>query len=186
VTVLGALIAGGAARRFGGDKGAALLGGVALADHVAAALTAQTDDLVIVGREWPGLRMLADRPHAGEGPLGGLNAALHHARDAGHDAVLCAGCDTLPVPRDLMKRLSPGPAVADGHWLMGLWPAALADALDQWLRDQDDRSIRGWMRHAGARRVPLGDDFININTPDALAEAERRLRNGSHTKMHRS
>lgn len=176
MTLLGAIVAGGAARRFGGDKGAATLGGVALVDHVAAALRAQTDELVIVGRTWPGLRTLDDRPHAGEGPLGGLNAALHHARAAGHEAVLCAGCDTLPVPSDLMRRLSPGPAVVEGHWLMGLWPAALADGLDHWLRDQDDRSIRGWMRRAGARTVALDITFLNINTPEALAEAERLLR----------
>lgn len=175
MTLLGAVIAGGAARRFGGDKGAARLGGVALVDHVAAALAAQTDELVIVGRSWPGLDMLPDRPHAGEGPLGGLNAALHHARGAGHEAVLCAGCDTLPVPGDLAERLGPGPAVVDGHWLMGLWPSRLADGLDRWLRDQDDRSIRGWMRQSGARPVPFDTAFVNINTPETLAEAERLL-----------
>ena len=175
MTMLGAIVAGGAARRFGGDKGAALLCGTALVDHVAAALALQTDDLVIVGRSWPGLRRLEDRPNAGEGPLGGLNAALRHARDTGHEAVLCAGCDTLPVPPDLAERLGPGPAVVDGHWLMGLWPADLADDLDRWLHDQDDRSIRGWMRQAGARRVGLDLDFVNINTPGALADAERLL-----------
>lgn len=176
MTMLGAIIAGGAARRFGRDKGAALLGGAALVDHVVAALIPQVDELVIVGRSWPGLTMLADRPRAGEGPLGGLNAALHHGRAAGHQAVLCAGCDTLPVPPDLAARLGSGPAVVDNHWLMGIWPTVLADDLDRWLNDQADRSIRGWMRRAEARRVAFDRDFININTPDALAEAERNLR----------
>ncbi len=175
MTLLGAVIAGGEARRFGSDKGRALLRGVALLDHVAAALRAQTDALVIVGREWPDIASVPDRPRAGEGPLGGICAALHHARSLGMDAVLCAGCDTLPVPPDLATRLSPGAAVAEGHWLMGLWPAALADDLDRWLADQPDRSIRGWMRHVGARAVPLPGEFININTPEALAEAEARL-----------
>ncbi|MGD9811442.1 MAG: molybdenum cofactor guanylyltransferase [Sphingobium sp.] len=174
-SLLGAIIAGGAARRFGDDKGAVLLGGVALVDHAAAALRGQCDDLVIVGRQWPGMVSLADRPRPGEGPLGGLNAALHHARDNGFDAVLCAGCDTLPLPPDLAERLSPGPAVVDGHWLMGLWPASLADDLDARLAGQADRSIRGWMRHIGARMVALPGPFYNINTPDALAEAEAKL-----------
>lgn len=172
MTLLGAIIAGGAARRFGADKGAALLGGEALVDHVAHALAGQCDAVIIVGRDWPGLIRVEDRPYAGEGPLGGLCGALHHGRENGFDAVLCAGCDTLPVPADLAARLSPGPAVMEGHWLMGLWPVSLADALDRWLADQPDRSIRGFMRHVGARIVALDGDFVNINTPEALAQAE--------------
>ncbi len=172
MTLLGAIIAGGRARRFGTDKGVALLGGVALVDHVVAALRPQVDEMVIVGRAWPGMAMLEDRPRVGEGPLGGLAAALQHARGAGHDAVLCAGCDTLPVPPDLADRLRPGPAVVEGHWLMGLWPSVLADDLDRWLGEQDDRSIRGWMRQAGAGQMALDTTFININTPGALIEAE--------------
>lgn len=177
MSILGAIIAGGQGRRFAGpegpgDKGAALLRGMALIDHVASALRPQTDALLIVGREWPGLPSVPDRPHADEGPLGGLCAALHHAAEAGHDLVLCAGCDTLPVPLHLAEMLAPGPAVMDGHWLMGLWPSALADDLDRWLADQPDRSIRGWMAHTHARAVPHGMVLLNINTPETLAEAE--------------
>ncbi len=176
MTVLGAIIAGGAARRFGDDKGAALLNGVALIDHVVMSLRGQCTEMVIIGREWPGLISLPDRPHGNEGPLGGLNAALHYARAQGHDAVLCAGCDSLPVPDDLFARLAPGPSVIDGHWLLGLWPAVLGDALDHWLGAQPDRSIRGWMRQAHARVVPLGVPVYNINTPEMLADAEAALR----------
>ena len=177
---LGAIIAGGRGLRFAGaDKGAALLHGKALIDHVAAALGPQTDDLVIIGREWPGLTSISDRPHAGEGPLGGLCAALHYARARGFHSVLCAGCDTLPLPPDLAARLAPGPAVVQGHWLLGLWPTALAGGLDRWLADQSDRSIRGWMRQSGARPVAIEHDFLNINTAEALAEAEAKLRDQS-------
>lgn len=173
--LLAAIIAGGAARRFGADKGAALLGGRALIDHVADALRPQSDALVIVGRDWPGLPRINDRPGPGEGPLGGIAGALHHAKAEGFDAVLCAGCDTLPVPDDLHGQLTPGPAVVEGHWLLGLWPVALSESLDHWLTSQPDRSIRGFLREAGARYVPLNHDFLNINTPEALAEAERIL-----------
>lgn len=173
--LLGAIIAGGASCRFGGDKGAALLGGSALIEHVAAALRQQCDGLVIVGRDWPGINRVEDRPRPDEGPLGGFNGALAYARQHGFDAVLCAGCDTLPVPKDLAQRLAPGPAVVDAHWLMGLWPVALADDLDRWLAEQPDRSIRGFMRQAGVRTVAFDMDFVNINTREALAEAEAIL-----------
>lgn len=171
--ILGAIIAGGQASRFGADKPSALLRGMPLAEHVARALRGQCENLVIVGCDWPGLTRIEDRPHQGEGPLGGLNGALHHAAAHSFDAVLCAGCDTLPVPPNLTRRLSPGPAVVDNHWLLGLWPSALAGALDSWLNTQADRSIRGFMRHVGARHVPFSTSFVNINTPEALAEAEK-------------
>ncbi len=175
MTLLGAIIAGGEARRFGADKAAARLKGVALIDHVARALGGQTDALVVVGREWGGLPSVRDRPRCGEGPLGGLNGALHFAREHGHEAVLCAGCDTLPVLSDMAARLAPGPAVVGGHWLMGYWPVALAEELDRWLACQEDRSIRGWMRKSGARAVAVDEAFYNINTPEALAHAEAAL-----------
>lgn len=78
--LLGAILAGGAATRFGSDKGSgALIGGRALIDHVADALRPQVATLVVCGRHWPGLEGLADRPASGLGPLGGLCAALAHA-----------------------------------------------------------------------------------------------------------
>src|SRR3990167_7470371 len=86
--VLGAILAGGKAQRFGSDKAHALWRGERLIDRFAAALGPQCEDLVVCGREEPGFTSLPDRPEAGLGPLGGLNAALHHARDNGFDAVL--------------------------------------------------------------------------------------------------
>jgi molybdenum cofactor guanylyltransferase len=171
VTHLGAIIAGGGARRFGSDKGGAHIGGVALIDAVADALRGQVDALVVVGREWSGIPSIPDRPRPDEGPLGGICAALHHAKAGGYDAVLCVGCDTIPVPLDLLRTLIPGPAVIEGQWLMGLWPVALAETLDAWLSDQPDRSMRAWMRHVDARSVEVAMSFFNINTPDDLARA---------------
>ena len=178
MTRLGAILAGGRSSRFGADKGVALLAGTPLIDHVVEALRYQCDDMVIAGREWPGLLSIDDRPAPDQGPLGGLCAALHYARQRGHDEVVCAGCDTLPVPSDLAVRLSPGPAVVEGHWLLGLWPSLLAEELDAWLAGQPDRAIRAWMRRTRVRTVPLPGRLFNINTPEALAEAEARLING--------
>jgi molybdopterin-guanine dinucleotide biosynthesis protein A len=178
MSILGAIIAGGRSSRFGGDKGAAELGGLALIDHIAQGLRAQVDDMVIVGRAWGPLVSIADRPAPDHGPLGGLCAALHHAHALGHEYVLCASCDTVPVPDHLAKLLSPAPAVVEGQWLLGYWPAALADSLDDWLLSQDDRSMRGWMRNAGARLVSLPQLFVNINTPDDLIAARQIVMGG--------
>jgi len=169
LTRLGAIIAGGLATRFGGDKGAALLDGVALVDHVVAALRSQVDEIVMVGRDWPGLTSMADRPAPGLGPLGGLCAALHHGRSIGAEDVLVVGCDTLPLPGDLGLRLAPGPAVVEGQWNIGLWPVSLADNLEAWLQQPRKYSWRAWMELTGARMVAFPEDFTNINSPDDLA-----------------
>jgi molybdopterin-guanine dinucleotide biosynthesis protein A len=174
VRVLGALIAGGHARRFGSDKAAALLHGKPLINHVADAMRAQVEALVVVGRSWPGLSALADRPAGAMGPLAGLNAALLHAREAGFDGVLTAGCDTLPIPSDMAALLAGAePAFLDGHYLLGWWPVRLADGLDAHLANGPDRSMRGWIALCNARAVPPPLVLNNLNTPADLAAYAR-------------
>jgi len=166
---LGAIIAGGQSRRFGADKGAALLNGVALIDHVRAALRPQVDAMVIVGREWPGLRSIADEPAPQLGPLGGLNAALRYAVAQGYDEVLTTGCDTLPIPKQLVQCLSVPPAVIAGHYLIGRWPVALSTRLTEHLARSTDRSMRGWLAGCGAAQMQAHETFYNLNTPADLA-----------------
>lgn len=167
--LLGVILAGGKARRFGSDKAAALAGGVALIDHVAGRLRPQVDRLVVSGRDWPGLARIDDRPAPGLGPLGGLAGALDFALGNGFEAVLASGCDLPDLPPDLRERLGGGPAVVAGQPLLGLWPAAMAPRLVQYLETQTDRSMTGWIGHTGARRVSLPISIANINRPEDLA-----------------
>ena len=166
--LLGAIIAGGRGRRFGGDKAAALLGDKALIDHVADALRPQVDALIVCGRDWPGLDSVADRPMADIGPLGGLCAALHYAAQHKYDAVLTAGCDVLPV-HDLRALAGPTATVVKNQWLFGYWPAVLGPALDHHLATQSDRSMRHWIAVSGARQVPCDIAFHNLNTREDFA-----------------
>lgn len=165
-SLLGAILAGGASRRFGSDKAAALLRGKPLIAHVIDRLTPQVAALVVVGRDHPGVLSLPDRP-PGVGPLGGLAAALAYAADRGFGAVLTSGCDLPDLPDDL-RRLAPGPVVARGQPLVGLWPVGLAAVLDDHLAASADRSLRGWVARCGAREVDLGP-VANINTVADLA-----------------
>lgn len=169
VSILGAILAGGAARRFGSDKAAAAIAGHAMIEHVAARLAPQCDALVVVGRSWPGIASVADRPRPGLGPLGGLAGALFHAQETGHTLVLTSGCDLPDLPDGLSALLSPGPAVVQGQPLLGLWPAGLTEPLIAWLDGGGDRAMRSWIAQAGARRVPPSHCPHNINTPEDLA-----------------
>lgn len=166
---LGAIFAGGVARRFGSDKAAALLDGVALIDHVAARLRRQCDAVVVIGRQWPGLASVGDLPGPGLGPLGALAGALVHAGRAGYAEVLTSGCDLPDLPLDLAARLGAGPAVVAGQPLLGLWPSELAKALLAHVAETADRSMRGWIAASGARSAALEGVIANINTVDDLA-----------------
>jgi molybdenum cofactor guanylyltransferase len=161
--LLGAIIAGGQSKRFGSDKAAVLLDGQALIDHVADGLRPQVDALIVCGREWPGIPSIADRPAPNMGPLGGLCAALHFAKGEGFDAVITAGCDVQPVP---VFTLAPG--VIAGQYLFGLWPIALAEALDQHLAVETNLSLRHWIKICGIAEIASETRFHNLNTPDDL------------------
>jgi molybdopterin-guanine dinucleotide biosynthesis protein A len=85
---VGVLLAGGAARRFGGrPKGLARLNGARIADLALAALRAATGSQIVVandpdaGRWFPDHRVVSDLV-PGLGPLGGLATALHAAAGA--------------------------------------------------------------------------------------------------------
>lgn len=167
--ILGAILAGGQSRRFGSDKAKALVDGKALLDHVADALRPQCTELVIAGREWPGLTSVADIPEAGLGPLGGLAGVLDYAERSGFDFVLSCGCDLLGVPVDLAKQLGAAPAILDGMPIIGLWPAGFANILPQWLSDPANRSVYRFADYVGALRVPTPATITNVNRASDLA-----------------
>lgn len=167
--LLGAILAGGQSRRFGSDKAEALWRGRALVEHAADRVRPHVDDLVLCGRSYAGFTAIADRPKAGMGPLGGLNAALHHARAAGFGAVLSLGCDTPTVPRALFDRLcAGGTAYVAGLPVIGYWLADLADDLDAFLAEDRKHAIRAWAERVGAEPVDW-PALANVNAPADLA-----------------
>lgn len=167
--VLGVILAGGMARRFGSDKALATIDGRPMLDHVAQRLRLQCDALMVAGRDWPGLERIDDLPEPGLGPLGGLLGALTFARSHGYDAVLTAGCDLPGLPIDLRERLGPPNAVLRGQPTIGIWESRGADPLARWLADTTDRSVRGWGIAAQARWVTADYEIANVNTPADLA-----------------
>jgi molybdenum cofactor guanylyltransferase len=105
---VGVLLAGGAARRFGGQpKGLARVGGVRIADLGLSALRGATSSQVVVandpdaGRWFPGMRVVTDEV-PGLGPLAGLSSAL---RAAGGAPVLVVAWDMPFVPAELLLEL---------------------------------------------------------------------------------
>ncbi|MBA4356013.1 MAG: molybdenum cofactor guanylyltransferase, partial [Novosphingobium sp.] len=107
--ILGAVLAGGQSTRFGSDKALAELGGRTLLARAVEALEGMCDAVVVIGRETAPAPTLPDWPRAGMGPLGGIAAALHHARDAGYEAVLTCSVDGMGLGDDLLAQLGAAP-----------------------------------------------------------------------------
>ena len=166
--LLGAILAGGVSQRFGSDKALAKIDGKPMLAHVAERLSRQCDALVVVGRDWPGLIRVDDRPLPGLGPLGGLAGALAYGADAGFDAVLTSGCDLPGLPVDVRSRLGLPNAVVKGQPTVGLWECGLAEPLATWISRTEDRSIQAWIIETGAQRVIL-EALDNINTQADLS-----------------
>lgn len=167
--VLGAILAGGRAVRFGSDKATAIINGETLIGRITRLLREQVEDIVVCGRQYGHHVSIQDLPCPGLGPLGGLAAALEYARLNGYDLLLTTGCDLPILPPGLVERLAPAPDVVEGQPLLGLWPAELGPQLLEHLAKTEDRSIRLWLEGSKARRVTIGTDLPNINTPADLA-----------------
>jgi molybdopterin-guanine dinucleotide biosynthesis protein A len=188
----GYILAGGASSRMGSDKAHLRLGGETLVGRAARALRAVAGRTHVVSSkpdaEAFGLPVVPD-VRQGLGALGGLHAALAHAR-AGWAAVL--SCDLPFVTGEFLSRLTSlrGPdddAVAplqlDGRPqpLCALYaPARSRTALDELLRAGELRPrvllarLRtrwvgpdGWKDLAGAELF-----FHNVNTPEEFARAK--------------
>ncbi|HVE78728.1 MAG TPA: molybdenum cofactor guanylyltransferase [Gemmatimonadaceae bacterium] len=190
----GVILAGGAASRYAGrPKGLERVAGTRIIDHVARALAAASDRLLLIASDpaaddWlPGVRRAAD-VLPGEGSLGGIHAALHHAGTP----VLVVAWDMPFVPADLLRALRAAGADADAavpasdsrrgvEPLCAYYAPSCIRAIERRLRE-GDRRVVGFFDDVRVRR--LGPDevsrfgepsriFMNVNTPDELALAER-------------
>lgn len=169
--LLGTILAGGQARRFGSDKAQALFEGTRLIDRVAAALAAQCDAVIVCGREEPGFICIPDWPETGLGPLGGLAGALRHAEATGFTHVLAAGVDAPDLPHDLAAILAgEGAAIVESQPVVGLWPVAASPALEAFMAE-GGRSLYRFADHIGARRIELPAPLMNVNRPEDLPPA---------------
>lgn len=163
--ILGAVLAGGKASRFGSDKALAEIGGRTLLAHAVDMLAGWCEHVVVAGRSVAPAPTLPDWPQAGMGPLAGLAAALHHARDEGYEAVLSCGVDTPDLPEALPDLLGKGPACLATQPVVGLWPVALVEVIEPLLLDASQvHAMYRFAELAGAHLVDIENPPANINS----------------------
>ena len=187
--VCGLILAGGKARRFGGDKRFASLGGEALINHGIRALQPQVEELILSCNDtipgWEDLVHLADQ-RAQEGPLLGIAEGLAYALDEGFDWLLTAPADSPFLPADLRKRLvgfDPVITFAESggqvHPVFGAWPTMLTPALFAEIAKGERKIDRAATAISQVKTFEWetrdGDPFFNVNRAEDLKVAEARL-----------
>jgi molybdopterin-guanine dinucleotide biosynthesis protein A len=199
----GVILAGGAASRYGGrPKGLEQVGGRRVIDRVADALRNAADDLLLIANDPAAGGWLPDVPIATDvrpncGSLGGIHAAIVRA---GHP-VLVVAWDMPFVPSELLRVLRDGGARADAvlpesvsrrglEPLCAFYSPACVPAIERRL-DANDMRVISFFEEVRVERVPerevrrFGDPavlFMNVNTPDDLALAERHAADGVHRR----
>ena len=194
----GLVLAGGLARRMGGgDKVLRPLGGRAMLDHVLASLRPQVAACLLNANGDParfgawGLPVAADGMPDFPGPLAGVLAGMDWVAEHRPDLpwLVSLPGDNPFAPPDLVARLhiareaagTPIACAASGphrHPPVALWPVALRGELRSSLL-AGERRVGAWAARWGCALATWeagpGDPFFNANTPEEMAEAERRI-----------
>jgi molybdenum cofactor guanylyltransferase len=194
---LGAILAGGLARRLGGgDKPLRMVGGRTVLDRLIDRLAPQVTRLVLNANDDPGrfhglgLPIVADTLPDHPGPLAGVLAALEWTAlsDPAIEWVVTVPGDAPFVPRDLVRRLHAerqrdnaifACAASQGrtHPVAALWPVSVRDALRRAVAEDGIRKVDAFTQRHRCSVVawpaePV-DPFFNVNTPEDLTEADR-------------
>jgi molybdopterin-guanine dinucleotide biosynthesis protein A len=173
-----AILAGGRASRFGGlDKSALVVGGRTILDRQLgelAAVDGLTDIMFVGSGAHPGTRPVRDLV-PGSGPLGGIHAALTHARS---DHVFVVACDMPNVTRALVMELFEKAGDCDivvprtGRGYHPLCAVYTRACLEPIARRLAERRLKVMDVFEDVRtRVVTPDDglLVNVNTPGEFA-----------------
>ncbi len=197
---LGAVLAGGLARRMGGgDKPLRTIAGRTILERVIERLAPQCDGLILNANGDParfagfGLPVAADVVEGFAGPLAGILAALDWAAAHRPDLpyVASAAADTPFLPRDFVSRLHAAREAAgtplacaesggQAHPVNALWAVGLKDDLRHALIHENLRKIDRWTARHGVAYATWAtepyDPFFNANTPEDLDLADEIIR----------
>jgi molybdopterin-guanine dinucleotide biosynthesis protein A len=194
--LLGAVLAGGASSRFGTPKWRVAVAGQSMGARAVAALTPSTARVVAISYDPEvaglGIEVRGD-VSPGLGPLGGIQTALAWAQDLGLQGAVVLACDLPLVNASLVRELvtewrgedavfTAGPAGAEP--LCALYAAAALPAIDDALARGDPSPSR-LLSGLNSRRLPMArarraagleNPFLNVNTKEEWAAADRTLR----------
>lgn len=196
----GLILAGGTSSRMGSDKISLPFGPGTLLTRLLDRLAPQVCEIAVNGPlslQLPeGVRHVPDTIPGQPGPLAGVLAGMRDltSRRPGKTQLLTVPSDAPFFPEDLARQLMSAASdqetvaiAASGgrvHPVFGLWPVSLANDLENWLRDSENRRMSEYLRRHQVvtvewAMVPAAaemlDPFMNLNTPEDLEKARLLL-----------
>lgn len=187
--VTGVMLAGGVSSRMGTDKAFVEVGGLHMADAVAASLQAVCDEAVAAGREegLAGLPGIPDPDTSNRGPLAGLVAGLEAA---GSGVVVLTAIDqpwvrpeTLRHLIELFDDLPLVPVVEGSRQITcAVYPTSIAEPAREELTAGgsiqtllDRVAFQPVLESVWASWGEDGRSWFSVDTPDALEEGLKRF-----------
>ena len=196
--IVGLILAGGASSRMGGGNKTLLdVNGQPIICHVIDRLSGQVDKVVINANSHLseihtyGYPVVSDSFPERLGPLAGIHSGLKWAKHNDYPWVATVAGDTPFFPLDIVEELSNSLNKKGGcisiaatraqgrlwpHPTFGIWSVDLLDDLENAL-DSNIRKVLDWANQHNPHIVEISthvnDPFLNINTPNDLAFANR-------------
>lgn len=194
--VTGVILAGGQARRMGGeDKGLIMLNDKPMIEYIIAALKPQTSKIIINANRnhdiysQYGFEIVEDDLSGFCGPLAGMSSSLQVIKT---EYLVTAPCDTPFIPGDLIQRLALAledkqADISVAHNGERIQPVFcmlkknLTESLENYLAS-GERKIDRWFEQHNYAVADFSDapaTFDNINTPDDIEHAQLKLESQS-------
>ncbi len=191
-SITGLVLAGGMARRMGGeDKGLLELAGRPMVEHVLDALRPQVGAVLVnANRNLDRYRtyghpVIADTLEGYMGPLAGVLSALQHVAT---EFLVTVPCDAPLVARDLVERLHHACIATEADLAVAtdgqrrqpvflLLRAGVAPALAAYLAG-GGRKVDTWLGQMRVAEADFSDEldtFVNVNDPDERQRIGARL-----------
>ena len=178
--IAGAILAGGKARRFGGqNKARLIIQGHSIIERQVALLRAVADEVFLVGHDPSrfadlGLPVFPDRV-SGAGALGGILTALE---STSADRVLVIACDMPFLEEGLLRALAARSESGDGAWVRtARGPEPLVACYRQQARDRIREAIESAHFKAAALGERLTMQELTEEEVSAFGPVERLLAN---------
>jgi molybdopterin-guanine dinucleotide biosynthesis protein A len=195
---LGVILAGGLSRRMAGPEKSLLeLNNKPLVKWVKDRLSSQTEQIILNANGNPerlsklDMIVQSDTVEGYAGPLAGILAGMKWAKaNTSLTHIITAAADTPFFPDDYVKRMTveaheTGASIALAssndrkHPVFGLWPVDLADELEKFIVDENNRKVMMFVERypncmINFNEVHVGvDPFFNVNTPDDMEMARK-------------
>lgn len=191
-TVTGVILAGGEARRMGGqDKGLIQIAGKPMIEYILDAIAGQVNTVIINANRNQdryrcyGYPVIGDEFEGFNGPLAGMASCMGKINT---ELMLTVPCDSPYIPEDLAKRLyrqlrekhADISAAHDGKRIQPVFALMKCNLLSSLLDylNQGDRKIDRWFGQHHLAVTDFSDKpetFININTPEDIEQIEATL-----------